>query len=55
MAPDAVRRWRERFAASGVAGLADGTRPGRPKAGPVLTDAERDQLTEWAIIAAGRA
>ena len=37
----AVRRER-------VPGLADGTRPGRPKAGLVLTDAEREQLTWWA-------
>src|SRR3984885_3451227 len=44
----AVRKWRERFAASGVAGLADSPRPGRPKAGLVLTGAERDQLTRWA-------
>ena len=33
---------------SGTAGLADGARPGRPKAGLVLTDAEREQLTRWA-------
>ena len=45
---DSVRKWRERFTASGVAGLADSARPGRPKAGLVLTDAERDQLTRWA-------
>src|ERR1700733_5771741 len=43
-----VRKWRERFAASGVAGLADSPRPGRPKAGLVLSGAERDQLTRWA-------
>lgn len=30
-----------------LAGLADGERPGRPKAGLVLTDAERDQLKRW--------
>ena len=45
---DTVRKWRERFAASGVGGLADSPRPGRPKAGLVLTDAEREQLTRWA-------
>jgi transposase len=45
---DTVRKWRERFSASGVAGLADGARPGRPKAGLVLTGAEREQLTRWA-------
>jgi transposase len=43
-----VRKWRERFAASGVAGLADSPRPGRPKARLVLTDAEREQLQRWA-------
>ena len=31
----------------GWTGLADGERPGRPKAGLVLTDAERDQLMRW--------
>jgi transposase len=45
---ETVRKWRERFAEHGVAGLADSPRPGRPKAGLVLTDAERDQLTRWA-------
>ena len=45
---DTVRKWRERFAWSGAAGLADGARPGRPKAGLALTDTERDQLTRWA-------
>lgn len=45
---DTVRKWRSRFAGSGPAGLADGPRPGRPKAGLVLADAERDQLTRWA-------
>ena len=48
LATDTVRKWRERFARSGTAGLADGARPGLPKAGLVLTDAERDQLTRWA-------
>ncbi len=45
---DTVRKWRERFARDGVAGLADSARPGRPKAGLVLTDAERAQLALWA-------
>jgi transposase len=48
LATDTVRKWRERFAREGIAGLADGARPGRPKAGLVLTDAERDQLRLWA-------
>ena len=38
---DTARKWRERFAESGVAGLADSPRPGRRTAGLVLTDAER--------------
>ena len=45
---ETVRKWRSRFAAGGVPGLADGARPGRPKAGLVLTGAEREQLTRWA-------
>jgi transposase len=45
---ETVRKWRSRFAEAGLGGLADGARPGRPKAGLVLTDAERDQLTRWA-------
>src|SRR5690242_9400594 len=45
---ETVRKWRSRFAEYGLRGLADGARPGRPKAGLVLTDAERDQLTRWA-------
>ena len=48
LATDTVRKWRERFARDGLPGLADGARPGRPKADLVLTDAERDQLTRWA-------
>ncbi len=40
-----VGKWRRRFA---EAGLADGERPGWPKAGMTLTDDERDQLTRWA-------
>src|SRR6266487_3092306 len=41
-------KWRGRFAERRMAGLADGGRPGRPKAGLVLTAAEREQLTRWA-------
>jgi transposase len=48
LSAETVRKWRSRFAAHGAAGLADGARPGRPKAGLVLTGAERDQLTRWA-------
>jgi transposase len=43
-----VRKWRARFAEAGAEGLADNARPGRPKAGLVLSDAERDQLSRWA-------
>jgi len=43
-----VGKWRRQFAAAGLAGLADAARPGRPKAGLDLTDAERGQLTQWA-------
>ena len=45
---DTVRKWRSRFTGHGPAGLSDDPRPGRPKAGLVLTDAERDQLIRWA-------
>jgi transposase len=45
---ETVRKWRSRFADSGLDGLADSVRPGRPKAGLVLADTERDQLTRWA-------
>jgi transposase len=41
-------KWRRRFAESGLAGLDDSPRPGRPKAGLELTDAERAQLEQWA-------
>jgi transposase len=44
---ETVVRWRRRFAGERLGGLADGERPGRPKAGLVLTDAERDQLAAW--------
>ena len=42
-----VAKWRERFEASGVDGLIDSQRPGRPKAELVLSDGERDQLQRW--------
>ncbi len=42
-----VGSWRKRFAQSRLDGLADGARAGRPKAGLVLTDAEREQLARW--------
>jgi transposase len=45
---ETVRKWRSRFTESGLEGLADGARPGRPKAGLVLSDAERGQLSRWA-------
>jgi len=45
---ETVRKWRSRFTASGPGGLADAPRPGRRKAGLVLTGAERDQLARWA-------
>jgi transposase len=48
MSAETVGTWRRRFAEAGVTGLADGARPGRPKAPLELTDAERDQLTRWA-------
>ena len=48
LATDTVRKWRTRFAGAGVEGLADNARPGRPKAGLVLSGAERDQLNRWA-------
>jgi len=35
------------FRRGAAGGLADGERPGRPKAGLALTGAERDQLTRW--------
>lgn len=42
-----VGKWRARFAEARLDGLADSPRAGRPKAGLVLTDAERGQLTRW--------
>src|ERR1035438_367393 len=43
-----VAKWRWKFAAEGLAGLQDAGRIGRPKAGLVLSEAERDQLLRWA-------
>jgi transposase len=42
-----VGLWRKRFARARCDGLTDGSRPGRPKAELVLTDAERAQLSRW--------
>src|SRR6188474_1776306 len=42
-----VGLWRKRFARDRCDGLVDVSRPGRPKAGLVLADAEREQLTRW--------
>lgn len=43
-----VGKWRKRFEDSRLEGLVDASRSGRPKAGLVLADNERDQLTRWA-------
>jgi len=43
-----VGKWRRQYVASGLAGLADAERSGRPKAGLELTEEERAQLTRWA-------
>jgi transposase len=43
-----VGKWRSRFAARRMAGLADDPRPGRRKPDLVLTEAERAQLERWA-------
>ncbi|MBP2326689.1 transposase [Kibdelosporangium banguiense] len=43
-----VGKWRSRFAADRLAGLADQPRPGRQKPDLVLSEAEHAQLTRWA-------
>jgi transposase len=43
-----VSKWRRSFAAERMAGLEDAAPIGRPKAGLVLDEAERSQLTRWA-------
>ncbi|MGW2612892.1 IS630 family transposase [Streptomyces mirabilis] len=45
---DTVRKWRSRFMARRMAGLADEPRPGRRKPELVLSEAERAELTRWA-------
>jgi transposase-like protein len=42
-----VGKWRKRFREARLDGLADSGRAGRPKAGLVLTAAEREQLAKW--------
>jgi transposase len=44
---ETVRKWGSRFTAAGTAGLADVPRPGRWRAGLLLTGAEREQLARW--------
>jgi transposase len=48
IAPKTAGQWRRRFAESGLEGLEERPRPGRPKAGLELTAAERAQLEQWA-------
>ena len=48
-----VARWRNRFAAEGLAGLADRERAGRPKESLVLAAGEREQLVRWSRRATG--
>lgn len=43
-----VAKWRRKFAADRLDGLADAGRSGRPKAELVLSEDERAQLTSWA-------
>lgn len=43
-----VAKWRRKFAADRLDGLADAGRSGRPKADLVLSEDERAQLTSWA-------
>jgi transposase len=43
-----VVKWRGRFLELRLAGLDDDPRPGRPKAGLVLSEGERQELTRWA-------
>ncbi|MGW9136440.1 IS630 family transposase [Streptomyces sp. NPDC055681] len=45
---ETVRKWRSRFVARRLAGLADEPRPGRHKPDLVLSEAERAELTCWA-------
>jgi transposase len=48
VAVKSVSKWRRRFADQRLAGLEDDAPIGRPKAGLVLGEAERAQLTRWA-------
>src|ERR1700704_3564200 len=50
-----VGKWRKRFEVSGVDGLIDAERPGRPKADLVLSAGEREQLTRWSRRGEGSA
>jgi transposase len=48
VAVKSVSKWRRQFADQRLAGLEDAAPIGRPKAGLVLEEAERAQLTRWA-------